>query len=124
MTAFLVDTLDPYSFRIIFKFPHPETLKMHLSALVVLLPLVSAAPWATKRSAPAPLTLAKTQTADNANKYIVKFREGLAGNVVHNAMNVFPHDADHVFENIFPGFAASLDPKALAVLREHPDVRF
>lgn len=96
---------------------------MRLLAALPFLPLISAAPWASKRSAPAPLLLAKDQKADNVGKYIVKFREALGSkDAVQHAMSIFPHDADHVLEHVFPGFAASLDEETLAALREHPDV--
>lgn len=96
---------------------------MRLAAALPFLPLIAAAPWASKRSTPAPLLLAKEQTSENAGKYIVKFREDLANRqAVDHAMSIFPHDADHIFEHVFPGFAASLDKEALAALRDHPDV--
>lgn len=95
---------------------------MRLSSALPLLPLVSAAPWATKRSEPAPLHLRGEKASAIAGKYIVKFKDNSAMSIVQDAMKIFPEDAEHVFDQALKGFVSSLDEATVAALREHPDV--
>lgn len=95
---------------------------MRLSVLLAV-PAVLAAP-ATKRAQPAPLHVPRgSDTKLIPNKYIVKFNENIAGASAASAMSLLPKEADHVFDNVFKGFAGHLDDKALKAMRDHPHVR-
>lgn len=97
---------------------------MRLSVLLALLPLALGAPVADaveERSEPAPLLEARGALV--ADKYIVKLKEGSSLAALDTTMRKLTGEADHVYKNVFKGFAASLDEKMLQILRSHPDVR-
>lgn len=95
---------------------------MRLSVLLSLLPLALGAPAVEQRSEAAPLIEARGEMV--ANKYIVKFKEGSALSALDAAMEKISGKPDHVYKNVFSGFAATLDENMVRVLRAHPDVSF
>lgn len=92
---------------------------MRLQTLLAILPVAFAAP-ALKRDEPAPLIIPRDADALIADKYIVKLKDGPS--ILDDAMSALSIDAKHVYSNVFNGFAATLDKKALENLRNHPDV--
>lgn len=94
---------------------------MRLSTLLPLVPLVAAAP-ATKREEPAPLLVARDNSTVVPGKYIVKMKSNTGSSLIGSVMDLFPGDANHVYHNVFQGFAADLDETSLKSLRDHPDV--
>ncbi|KAJ6442447.1 alkaline serine protease P32 [Purpureocillium lavendulum] len=96
---------------------------MRLSLLLTVLPMVLAAP-TTKRSEPAPLLVPRGNHQLLADKYIVKFKQGSALSVLEDALSSFGGKADHVYDNVFKGFALHLDEAMLKTLRDHPDVDY
>uniref|UniRef100_UPI00387FB270 Proteinase K n=2 Tax=Parengyodontium album TaxID=37998 RepID=UPI00387FB270 len=95
---------------------------MRLSVLLSLLPLALGAPAVEQRSEAAPLIEARGEMV--ANKYIVKFKEGSALSALDAAMEKISGKPDHVYKNVFSGFAATLDENMVRVLRAHPDVEY
>ncbi|KAM3565192.1 hypothetical protein ARSEF4850_001501 [Beauveria asiatica] len=98
---------------------------MHLSLLLVLLPFAAAIP-TTKRSEPAPLVIARGISEDKmvADEYIVKFEKGCSLQTVEEAVKKLPNGTDHVFREVFKGFAGRLDAETLQLIRNHPDVDY
>lgn len=92
---------------------------MRLSVLLSVLPLVMGAP-ATEKREPAALIKAKENAIPG--KYIVKLREGSPLAALEDALSKLNGKADAKFENVFKGFAASMDDALVEVLRHHPDV--
>ncbi|KAK4086215.1 proteinase T precursor [Purpureocillium lilacinum] len=99
---------------------------MKLSILLSVLPLQAAGlvmPFA-KRAEPAPLLLARGDTA-LPNKYIIKLKssEGGASNAadVPASVGVEPK---HLYDRLIKGFSATLNAEELAALRDHPEVEF
>ncbi|KAK8141963.1 subtilisin-like serine protease [Beauveria asiatica] len=98
---------------------------MHLSLLLALLPFAAAIP-TTKRSEPAPLVIARGISEDKivADEYIVKFKKGCSLKTVEEAVKKLPNGTDHVFREVFKGFAGRLDAETLQLIRDHPDVDY
>ncbi|KAM3564672.1 hypothetical protein MY1884_000613 [Beauveria asiatica] len=98
---------------------------MHLSLLLALLPFAAAIP-TTKRSEPAPLVIARGISEDKmvADEYIVKFEKGCSLQTVEEAVKKLPNGTDHVFREVFKGFAGRLDAETLQLIRNHPDVDY
>ncbi|KAK2591833.1 Cuticle-degrading protease [Conoideocrella luteorostrata] len=96
---------------------------MQLSVLLALLPAVLAAPAVEKRAEPAPL-LTPRGVDVVSDKYIVKFKDGIARIAVDESMNILEAKADFVYETAFKGFAGRLTPAELKSLRSHPDVDY
>lgn len=96
--------------------------KMRFSTLLGLLPLTVASPVA-QRSEPAPLYTRDAAERHNADKYIVKFKEGSVATVVQDALAHVSAHATHHFQHVFQGFAAKLDSRSVEMLRLLPDVR-
>ena len=94
---------------------------MRFSTVLTLLPLAVASPVA-QRSEPAPLITRSTVEPHNADRYIVKFKEGSAMSIVQDALQHVSVEATHHFQHIFQGFAAKLDSKSVELLRLLPDV--
>lgn len=94
---------------------------MQLSVLLALLPAILAAPAVEKRAEPAPL-LTPRGVDVVADKYIVKFKDGIARIAVDESMNILESKADFVYETAFRGFAGHLTKAELQTLRNHPDV--
>lgn len=96
---------------------------MQLSVLLALLPAILAAPAVEKRAEPAPL-LTPRGVDVVADKYIVKFKDGIARIAVDESMNILESKADFVYETAFRGFAGHLTKAELQTLRNHPDVDY
>ena len=96
---------------------------MRLSLLLAILPVALAAPATNKRAEPAPLITPRGAEII-PEKYIVKFKPGSDLSALDEALEKLTGDADHVYHDIFKGFASTLDPSMLETLRDHPDVRF
>ncbi|KAK5988202.1 Cuticle-degrading protease [Cladobotryum mycophilum] len=97
---------------------------MRLSVLLSILPLVAAAPATEKRAVPAPLITPSNEHGLIADKYIVKFKDGSSLQAVDEAVSSLVSNADHVYQNVFRGFAGTLDATTLEALRNHPDVDY
>ncbi|KND94727.1 Cuticle-degrading protease [Tolypocladium ophioglossoides CBS 100239] len=99
---------------------------MKLSAILSILPAVLAVPTpAARRAEPAPL-LTPRGRADQliANKYIVKFKDGMSASSVDDAVHALSNKADHVYDLAFRGFAGHLSAEELKTLRNRPDVEY
>lgn len=96
---------------------------MKVSAILSLLPLAMAAPASLgkREGGPAPLLQARDGTPI-AGKYIVKMKDQTDGMSISSAVETFSGDADHVWNEGFKGFAASLNEDEIASLRENPNV--
>ncbi|KAG5925476.1 Cuticle-degrading protease [Claviceps africana] len=96
---------------------------MKLSILLVLVPAILAAPALETRDGLAPLL---TPLAANvvADRYIVKFRDGMTSLVVDETMHTLNSKADFVYKNAFNGFAGRLTPAELETIRKRPDVEY
>lgn len=81
-----------------------------------------AAPATRKRSEPAPLIIPRDAKII-PEKYIVKFKSGSGLSILDEALGKLTGDADHVYHDVFKGFATTLDESMLNTLRDHPDVR-
>lgn len=90
---------------------------MRVSTIIATLPLALAAPAA--RSEPAPLQM---RANGIAGKYIVRLKDNSHASAVSSVLSVLNTEPEHIFQNVFNGFAATLDPKTLHDLRNHPDV--
>ncbi|KAL6872054.1 serine protease [Trichoderma novae-zelandiae] len=97
---------------------------MRLSVLLSVLPLVLAAPATEKRAEPAPLLVPTSKHGLVADKYIVKFKDGSSLQAVDEAVSSLVSSADHVYQHVFRGFAATLDRETLEALRNHPEVDY
>ncbi|KAM4063140.1 subtilase family protein [Hirsutella rhossiliensis] len=95
---------------------------MHLSFLLVL-PLALAAPSLKKRSKPAPLIVPRHANVIS-DRYIVKFKESCEVSVLEDAISGMSASADHIYRNMFKGFASNLDKITLSALRDHPEVEY
>lgn len=93
---------------------------MRFSVLAAALPAVLAVP--AKRSEPAPLRVPSNSELI-ADKYIVKFKDGVSVASADGAMSAMSQDADQVYDTLFRGFAGTLDAETLKTLRDHPEVR-
>lgn len=92
---------------------------MKASAVLALLPLAIAAP--AKRDSPAPLIVPRgVQVVEG--KYIVKFKDEFKAQHVESAVTSISADAEHLFSELFNGFAASLTPQEVENLRHDPSV--
>ncbi|PNY28425.1 Cuticle-degrading protease [Tolypocladium capitatum] len=99
---------------------------MKPSAILSILPAVLALPSpAVERAELAPL-LTPHGNADQliANKYIVKFKDGMSTSSVDEAVNALSNKADHVYDLAFRGFAGHMSAEELKTLRNHPDVEY
>lgn len=92
---------------------------MRFSTILAFLPLALSAP-SIKREEPAPLLEARGQAI--SGKYIVKLRDGSPLASLQKALSMLGGDADHVFENLFSGFAGSMNSAVVKLVRMHPDV--
>lgn len=57
------------------------------------------------------------------DKYIVKFKDEVSLSARDETLSILTTDADHVYSDVFNGFAATLDADTLGLLRDHPNVR-
>ncbi|OAQ60783.1 alkaline serine protease P32 [Pochonia chlamydosporia 170] len=97
---------------------------MKLSILVIFLPAILAARTTSDKHVE-PITLWTPNNADIIdNKYIVKFKDGIAHINIDEAVSVIKAKADFVYENVFKGFAGHLSTAEHAVLLAHPDVDY
>lgn len=94
---------------------------MRFANFLAVLPLAAGAPSLSRREEPAPLLEARGGQAI-PGKFIVKFREGSPLSAIQNALSLLNGNADHVFKNVFSGFAASMNTVVVDMLRNHPDV--
>lgn len=91
------------------------------SLLLALLPAtVLAAPSVEPAGFAAPLFAQGSNLL--ANKYIVKLKESSGASALDATLSMLQQDATHVYQNVFQGFAATLDSDMLKKLRSHPDV--
>ncbi|KAK4247870.1 serine protease [Corynascus novoguineensis] len=98
---------------------------MHFStALLALLPAAFAAPAANTLDKRAPIISARPGTQVVPGKYIIKFRDGVAGDILEAALGLLKSDADFVYRGKFRGFAAKLEDDILEALRLLPDVEY
>lgn len=98
---------------------------MKVSAILSLLPLAMAAPASLgkREGGPAPVLQARDGTPI-AGKYIVKMKDQTDGMSISSAVETFSGDADHVWNDGFKGFAASLDENEIESLRQNPNVEY
>ncbi|KAG6140295.1 Cuticle-degrading protease [Claviceps purpurea] len=96
---------------------------MQLSILLALLPAILAAPALETRGQPAPL-LAPQGLDIVADKYIVKFKDGIASLAVDETLGTLQAKADFVYKHAFNGFAGNLTKDELKTLRDHTDVEY
>ncbi|KAG6296147.1 Cuticle-degrading protease [Claviceps purpurea] len=96
---------------------------MQLSILLALLPAILAAPAVETRGQPAPL-LAPQGLDIVADKYIVKFKDGISSLAVDETLSVLQAKADFVYKHAFNGFAGHLTKDELKTLRDRPDVEY
>lgn len=91
---------------------------MRFSTIIAFLPFALGAP-SIKREEPAPLLEARGQAI--SGKYIVKLRDGSPLESLQKALSILGGNADHVFENLFSGFAGSMNSAVVKLIRMHPD---
>ncbi|KAG5964517.1 Cuticle-degrading protease [Claviceps arundinis] len=96
---------------------------MQLSILLALLPVILAAPAVETRDQPAPL-LTPHGLDVVADKYIVKFKDGIASLAVDETLSILQAKADFVYKHAFNGFAGHLTKDELKTLRGRPDVEY
>lgn len=96
---------------------------MKVSAILSLLPLAMAAPASLgkREGGPAPVLQARDGTPI-AGKYIVKMKDQADGMSISSAVEMFSGEADHVWNEGFKGFSASLAEAEVENLRQHPNV--
>lgn len=94
---------------------------MQLSVLISLLPAVLAAPAeVARRAEPAPL-LEPRGVKIIADKYIIKYKPGVARVATDASINAIEAKADYVY-NTFNGFAGQLTTEEVETLRNRDDV--
>jgi hypothetical protein len=93
---------------------------MRSAVLLGYLPLALAVP-AVRRD-PAPLLTPRDVNSLIADKYIVKFNDGVNAASVDEAITSLVSGADHVYTKALRGFSGTLSADELQLLRAHPDV--
>ncbi|CAH0046490.1 unnamed protein product [Clonostachys solani] len=102
---------------------------MRLSVVLAILPAAIAVPAPAARSEPAPLIRRDENGNGIQNQWIVKFKNSnslssSSPNSVSSVINSLSVAPDHVFGNVFKGFAGQLNEKALEALRNNPEVEY
>lgn len=93
---------------------------MQILHLLSLLPFVITAP--LQRTQPLPLLVPSDTESVIANKYIVKLKNDLSFASFDDELAILTDGAEFVFNDVFRGFAGTLDAETLDRLRYHPDV--
>ncbi|KAK2612248.1 hypothetical protein QQS21_001674 [Conoideocrella luteorostrata] len=91
--------------------------------LVGLLPAVLAGPIA-QRSEPAPLLVPEDVNHVIPDRYIVTLRDEVGVQAVEDLATSMSADADHVYDEVFKGFAGTFNETTLSALRNHNQVDF
>jgi hypothetical protein len=74
-------------------------------------------------AAKAPLYTAADDSVELVkDTYIVKLKDNVSLSARDDALSTLAADADHVYDEAFKGFSATLDAETLDALRNHPDV--
>ncbi|PHH78661.1 hypothetical protein CDD82_2923 [Ophiocordyceps australis] len=97
---------------------------MMLIALLSVVALAVASP-VEKRKVPAPILESRSDGAvPMPDRYIVKFKTDTAKAELEDAMALLGQQADHIFRQIFQGFASMIDQPTLDSLRFLPQVDY
>lgn len=94
---------------------------MLLSVLLSIIPAVLAAPATEVSSGAAPLYRLQNNIA---GKYIIKLKSGVRVTAESSALQILGREPELTYNNVFKGFAASMDDETLNKMRNHPDVSF
>lgn len=87
-----------------------------------LIPLAVVASPTQERNGLAPLHVPSGDPITGS--YIVKFRDGIAASSMSDQLQSVISSADHIYSDLFQGFAGKLDAKTLRDLRRNANVSF